>query len=65
MPKTPHTPVELWSYNQISEHTGIAPGTLRAWRVRGKLAAADFKIGDYLAWKPDTIRKWWSGTTKD
>lgn len=52
-------PQELWSYEQISEHTGVRAGTLRVWRVRGHLPAPDFKVGEYLAWKPETVEHWW------
>lgn len=59
MIKSQPQPVELWTYARISEHTGIATGTLRAWRNRGKLPTPDYRIGEYPAWKPDTIRAWW------
>ena len=53
-------PKELWSYNQISDHTGITAATLRVWRTRGHLPAPDFTVGEYLIWKPDTIKQWWT-----
>lgn len=52
-------PLELWSYQQISEHTGVRAGTLRVWRVRGHLPPADYTVGDYLIWNPDTVKRWW------
>lgn len=63
--KTAAPPQELWSYTQISEHTGIRAGTLRVWRVRGHLPAPDYMVGDYLIWNPETIQNWWKQRQED
>lgn len=61
----PRQPIELWSYAKISEHTGISTGTLRQWRNRDKMPAADYTVGEYLAWAPTTIRNWWEQVSGD
>lgn len=53
-------PVELWTYAQIGELTGITAGTLRVWRSRGKLPEPDFLVGEWPAWKEATVRDWWA-----
>lgn len=54
-------PTELWTYAQISDLSGISPNTLRVWRLRGKLPEPDYEIGQWPAWKPDTVKQWWAG----
>lgn len=56
-------PVELWTYAQIGELTGKTAGTLRVWRKREKLPDPDYLVGEWPAWKPETIRAWWASSS--
>lgn len=51
-------PVQLVTYAEIVERTGIPHGTLRVWRTRGKLPKEDFVVGQSPAWLPETIEPW-------
>lgn len=51
------------TYQDISDLTGIPKGTLRQWRVRGKMPEPDYmptkNRSASPAWKRETIEAWW------
>lgn len=49
---------ELVSIGEIAELTGLAIGTVYAYRKRGKLPAPDFELGVGPVWKRETIEQW-------
>lgn len=50
--------VQLYSYKELEDKSGVKAATLRVWHNRGKLPAPDFLVGQSPAWKPETIQPW-------
>lgn len=51
-------PTTLYAYADLSAATGIPAAKLRVWFQRGKLPAADFRVGQSPAWLPETVAPW-------
>lgn len=51
-----HPPV--YTLQDLADRTGIRPGTLRAWKVRGRLPAPSYKLGQSPAWTGKAIEEW-------
>ena len=49
---------ELVSIGEIATLTGLAIGTVYAYRKRGKLPAPDFELSVGPVWKRETIEQW-------
>lgn len=50
----------MMDYKAISELTGVPVGTLRMWKLRGKLPPEDERLGYHsVFWNESTIEGWW------
>lgn len=49
---------QLLTVKQVAEVTGLAVGTITAYRNRGQMPEPDAVYGRTPVWRESTIRKW-------
>lgn len=50
--------LEVLGAGELAAFMGVKPGTIRQWRFRGKLPAADLEVNGRECWYAETIQEW-------
>jgi predicted DNA-binding transcriptional regulator AlpA len=51
-------PDPVYTLQDLSRLTGIRSGTLRQWKLRGRLPAPSYTLGQSPAWSGPAIEAW-------
>jgi hypothetical protein len=54
----------VYTLKDLADKTGIRPGTLRQWKLRGRLPEPTFHIGQSPAWSGKPIEAWLAGNPR-
>lgn len=48
----------VYTIQDLARLTGLRPGTLRQWKLRGRLPAPSYTMGQSPAWTGKAIEEW-------